>query len=199
MEGFATSTKLLPEQVWALPDLPKAHMKFGCPTGAAMPLAWAHAEYMQLVRSAADGQIFGLISDVSDRYRNRCKVSSLEIWKFNRQVRSVRACEILRIQAGSPFRLRWTLDEWQQFQDTDSTPIGTGHSYVDIHVLPEQRALIRFTFFWTTNARWEGRNFQVNVNVNAKPRCENSIQLGSESQVNVSNGSASIPMLSVKT
>ena len=121
MEGFATSTKLLPEQVWALPDLPKAHMKFGRPTGAAMPLAWAHAEYIQLVRSAADGQIFGLISEVSDRYRNRRKVSSLEIWKFNRQVRSVRAGEILRIQAASPFRLRWTLDEWQQTQDTDST------------------------------------------------------------------------------
>ena len=147
MEGFATSTKLLPEQVWALPDLPKAHMKFGRPTGAAMPLAWAHAEYMQLVRSAADGQIFGLISEVSDRYRNRRKVSSLEIWKFNRQVRSVRAGEILRIQAASPFRLRWTLDEWQQIQDTDSTPIGTGHSYVDIHVLTEAEWSGPFHFF----------------------------------------------------
>ena len=52
-----------------------------------MPLAWAHAEYIQLVRSAADGQVFGLISEVADRYRNRRKAPPLEIWKFNRQVR----------------------------------------------------------------------------------------------------------------
>ena len=71
MERFATSTKLLPEQVWALPDLPKAHMGFGRPTGGAMPLAWAHAEYIKLVRSAADGQVFDLIPEVADRYRNR--------------------------------------------------------------------------------------------------------------------------------
>ena len=56
-----------------------------------MPLAWAHAEYIQLVRSAADGQVFGLISEVADRYRNRRKAPPLEIWKFNRQVRSVRS------------------------------------------------------------------------------------------------------------
>ena len=40
MEGFATSTQLLPEQVWALPDLPQAHMGLGRPTGGAMPLVW---------------------------------------------------------------------------------------------------------------------------------------------------------------
>ena len=36
-----------------------------------MPLAWAHAEYIKLVRSAADGQVFDLIPEVADRYRNR--------------------------------------------------------------------------------------------------------------------------------
>ena len=46
-------------------------MSFGRPTGGAMPLVWAHAEYLQLVRSATDGQVFGLISEVADRYRNR--------------------------------------------------------------------------------------------------------------------------------
>ena len=33
MEAFATSTGLLPEQVWALPSLPQAHMTFGRATG----------------------------------------------------------------------------------------------------------------------------------------------------------------------
>jgi len=88
-------------------------------------------------------------------------VPRLEIWTFNRQVRSVSTGGTLRIQAASSFRLRWTGDEWQRAQDTDSTPIDTGHHYVDIQVPPAQRAPVRFTFFWTVAGRWEGRDFQV--------------------------------------
>lgn len=163
MEGFATSTKLVPEQVWALPDLPNAHMFFGRPTGGAMPLAWAHAEYVKLVRSATDGRVFDLIPEVADRYRRSRKEPPPEIWKFNRQVGSVPAGRPLRIQAASAFRLRWTCDEWKQTHDTDSTAIGTGHEYVDIPVAREQRAPVRFTFFWPNAAHWEGRDFQVGI------------------------------------
>ena len=58
-----------------------------------MPLVWAHAEYLKLVRSAADGQVFDLIPEVAARYRNRRAAPPLEIWKFNRQVRSLPAGE----------------------------------------------------------------------------------------------------------
>ncbi len=162
MEGFATSTQLLPEQVWALPDQPTAHMVFGRPTGGAMPLLWAHSEYLKLVRSAADDQVFDLIPKVADRYRQPRTTAPLEIWKFNRQVRSLSSGAVLRIQAAAAFRLRWTCDEWKQTHDTDSKSIGTGHEYVDIRVLA-QRSPIRFTFFWTAVGRWEGRDFQVQI------------------------------------
>jgi glucoamylase len=168
MESFATSTKLLPEQVWALADRPESHMYLGRPTGGAMPLAWAHAEYIKLVRSAADGQVFDLIPEVTDRYRNRRKAPPMEIWKFNRQVRSVRRGEILRIQAAASFRLHWSCDEWKQSHDTDSASVGTGHEYVDIRVPPGQRAPIRFTFFWTSAGRWEGRDFHVGIDEQRK-------------------------------
>jgi glucoamylase len=126
-----------------------------------MPLAWAHAEYIQLVRSAADGQVGSLISAVADHYRVRRTTSLLEIWKFNRQVRSISAGGTLRIQAASSFRLHWTGDEWQHAHGTDSTAIQTGHHYVDIRVPPAQRAPVRFTFYWKVVGRWEGRDFQV--------------------------------------
>ena len=163
MEGFATPTQLLPEQVWALADQPKAHMKYGRPTGGAMPLAWAHAEYLQLVRSAADGHVFALIQQVADRYRNHRTGVPLEIWKFNRQVRVIPAGGTLRIQASFNFRLHWTCDEWKQASDTDSTAIATGHNFVDIQVKAAQKAPVRFTFFWKTENRWEGRDFQVGI------------------------------------
>ncbi|MCI0457219.1 MAG: glycoside hydrolase family 15 protein, partial [Gemmataceae bacterium] len=163
MEGFATATGLLPEQVWDEPDRPEAHMYLGRPTGSAMPLAWAHAEYLKLVRSVADGQVFDLIPEVADRYRQRQAVKPLELWKFNRQVRAVAPGETLRIQASAQFHLRWTDDEWQSTHDTHSAPTGVGVEFVDVPVLRGQRAPIRFTFFWTGAELWEGRDFQVAV------------------------------------
>ena len=163
MEKFATGTGLLPEQVWDEPDRPEAHLYLGRATGGAMPLAWAHAEYLKLVRSAADGQVFDLIAEVADRYRKRRTVKPLEVWKFNRQPGLMRAGMPLRIQASAPFRLRWTCDEWQRMNDAPSTSTGLGEEFVDIPVSRGQRALIRFTFFWTEADRWERRDFQVSI------------------------------------
>ncbi len=165
MERFATATGLLPEQVWDEPDRPEARMALGRPTGSVMPLAWAHAEYLKLVRSAADGQVFDLIPEVADRYSRRraARLLAPEIWKFNRQVRAMSAGRTLRIQASAPFRLRWSGDEWRNAHDTGSTPTGLGVEFVDVPVALGQRTPIRFTFLWTDVGRWEGRDFQVIV------------------------------------
>ena len=129
-----------------------------------MPLMWAHAEYLKLVRSAADGDVFDLIPEVAARYRNRREAPPLEIWKFNRQVSSLPAGGTLRIQAAAPFQLHWTCNEWHQADDTRSTPTGIeNHEFVDIRVATGQRAPVRFTFFWTTAGHWEGRDFQVGI------------------------------------
>jgi glucoamylase len=51
LEGFATPTHLIPEQIWDEDDRPEQHLKRGRPTGGAVPLLWAHAEYIKLLRS----------------------------------------------------------------------------------------------------------------------------------------------------
>ena len=65
IEGFASATGLLPEQVWDERDQPESHMFLGRPTGSAMPLMWAHAEYIKLLRSVSDGHVFDLIPEVA--------------------------------------------------------------------------------------------------------------------------------------
>jgi glucoamylase len=163
LEKFATGTGLIPEQVWDEPDRPDIHMYLGQPTGSAMPLMWAHAEYIKLLRSLADGRVFDLVPAVADRYRQRRDCVRLEVWKPNRRARSVRAGRTLRIIALDPFRLRWTDDGWQHSQDTPSTGTVLGVEYVDLAVKQEQRVPLGFTFFWTGTERWEGRNYQVKV------------------------------------
>ena len=58
MEAFAGDSLLLPEQVWDVPDIPVRELFLGEASGSARPLVWAHAEYVKLRRSIADGRVF---------------------------------------------------------------------------------------------------------------------------------------------
>lgn len=161
MEGFASPTGLLPEQVWDAPEIPGHHLYPGRPTGAAMPLMWAHAEYVKLLRSLHDRKVFDLIPDVAARYSGKPPGRRLEIWKPNRQVARLKPGTVLRIQAPAQFRLRWSSDEWRTSVDVESQRTGLGIEYVDLAPLPGQKAPFRFTFHWSRPDRWEGRDFEV--------------------------------------
>ena len=120
---------------------------------SAIPLMWAHAEYVKLLRSVVDKRIFDLIDPVAERYRNDKPRPVIEVWKMNRQVRSVPAGALLRVQASSPFVLHWSDDEWKTVKDTASTPTAVGVEYVDIEVAASQTAPLWFTFFWPQESR----------------------------------------------
>ena len=129
-----------------------------------MPLMWAHAEYIKLLRSRADGGVFDLIPEVSRRYlESRAPRRPFEVWKHNRRARSIPAGGLLRIQALEPFTFHWSSDNWSTTHDSFaiSTPIGI--EYVDIEVPSGGTSAIVFTFRYANGDRWEGVNFTVNV------------------------------------
>jgi len=164
IERFASATGLLPEQVWDEQDKPEKYMFLGRPTGSAMPLMWAHAEYIKLLRSASDGRVFDLIPEVAHRYlgdRKSCQL--FEIWKPNRQVRVVKRGYTLRVQVPASFRLHWTGDDWRTVNDKASAPTTFGVEFIDIPITLAQRAPLRFTLFWPERNSWEGRDYLVEV------------------------------------
>ncbi|MGH7877881.1 MAG: glycoside hydrolase family 15 protein [Candidatus Binataceae bacterium] len=163
LESFATATRLLPEQIWDQPDLASAHMVYGKPTGAAMPLMWAHAEYIKLLRSTDDGQVFDRIPEVAERYLRPQRRPPLEVWKFNRQVRAIVAGATLRIQAGAPFTLHWGRGDWSNPVDSPAYNTSIGISFVDLVTSAGETEPLRFTFHWSEGNRWEGRDFAVAV------------------------------------
>ena len=65
-ERFATLGQMMPEQVWDEADRPG--LEKGKPAGSAVPLVWAHAEYLKLLRSTVDGKVFDRIDSVYERY-----------------------------------------------------------------------------------------------------------------------------------
>ena len=162
MEGFASATGLLPEQVWDAADYPEQHMFLGCPTTAAMPLMWAHAEYIKLLRSVRDNKVFDRITAVADRYQSGSFRTDLEIWKPNRQVREIVRGMVLRIQAAGTFMLRWSLDDWRTTTNSTAYPTDLDLSFVDIPIPLAQTDSIQFTFLWE-DGRWEGTNYRVNI------------------------------------
>ncbi len=176
VEKFTSGIGLIPEQIWDAPDLPEQHMFFGRPTGAAIPLNWAHADFIRLLRSISDGKVFDVIEPVAARYRDcaeegrSCKI---EVWKMNRQVRSIDGGVLLRVQASSAFRLRWSTDEWNTSNDSTSITTSLGIEYVDVQTSVTQNSPVRFTFFWPQDNEWQGTNFVVQV----KPVAQSASQI----------------------
>ena len=165
MEGLASNTGLLPEQSWDKADRPEIYAWLGKPTGSAMPLMWAHAEYIKLLRSTADGRVYDAIPEVAKRYLGkRNGRTRFEVWKPTRQVRFMHAGEVLRVHGDAPFTLRWSSDNWKTVNDSPSTQNALQLDYVDIH---GQSAITGtcfcFTFLWTEDNHWEGRNYAVTV------------------------------------
>jgi len=164
LENFSQGIGLMPEQIWDGPDLPNHYLRFGGTTDAAMPLLWAHSEYVKLHRSAADGRVFDLVEAAYERYvQGSGERKSMEVWKSNRQVQTVTAGTLLRIQANSPFLLYWTSDDWQCSTDMRSQGTAIGIEFVDIPLPKKQKNPIRFTFLWLDEDRWEGKDYKVNV------------------------------------
>jgi glucoamylase len=165
MEKLASSTGLLPEQSWDIADQPKIHMFLGRPTGSAMPLMWAHAEYVKLLRSTADGVVFDHIPEVAKRYLGKRRgLKKLEVWKPIRRVRYMRAGETLRIHGDAPFVLHWSADHGATPRTAESCRNILQIDYVDLDEIATQTGmLIEFTFYWIEKRQWEGQNYAVAV------------------------------------
>jgi glucoamylase len=154
---------MLPEQIWDQPDLPKAFMYLGKPCGAAMPLMWAHAEYIKLLRSSRDQRVFDLIDPVAERYLQNNGRKDLEVWKLLRRVRGMTAGNVLRIVLAGDFVLRWSVDGGETEKQADSVSTDLGLSFFDIPTSPQQRAPVQFTFVTTAGAELNGQRFEVSV------------------------------------
>jgi glucoamylase len=164
IEGFANDGKLIPEQVWDAADIPERELFHGRPSGSAMPLAWAHAEHLKLLRSLADGRVFDMPPQPHERYQLTGVKSPHAVWRFNQKCRSFPPNRILRIEIGAAVVVHWTLDEWRTIHDTPSRDSGLGMHFVDIPTAEcTAGSAVVFTFFWPEARRWEGVDYRITV------------------------------------
>jgi glucoamylase len=165
MENFSNQGGMITEQVWDADDLPDGKMKRGCPTGAAMPLCWSHAEYVSLVRSRHDGVCFDRVEPAFQRYVVNPVQSGYEIWNLRHPLRRVPRGKTLRIILAAEATVVWSNDNWTHTNRSDTTrESGLDLWFADFPTTEwPAGSMFTFTCFWERDQRWEGRDWRVSV------------------------------------
>ena len=172
-ERFATVGQMLPEQVWDEADRPDEELWLGQPAGSAMPLVWAHAEYLKLLRSALDGKVFDRIDPVYARYcepeGQKTVRGDLEIFSLRRPIQKIAAGDTLRILDDAQFEVVWTSDNWKTQQTTPSRALGSAGFSAEIApaAIGQQAESgaggLSWTLHWPSQNRWLGYNVSVRI------------------------------------
>ena len=164
IEAQASPGGLIPEQVWDAEDVPKHGLHNGRPAGSAMPLVWAHAEYIKLARSIRERKVFDMPPQPVIRYQTRTTSSKLVAWRFNQKIRTIPAGRNLRIEVLMPATIHWSSDGWKTVTDSKTVDTWLGIHYADLETMGLLAGeSVVFTFFWPEANKWEGADFQVTV------------------------------------
>jgi glucoamylase len=164
IESFANEGGMLPEQIWDAEEIPSKELFFGKATGSAMPLAWAHAEYIKLCRSIKMKQVFDMPPQTKERYIEEKTISDYMVFRFNRKCKTIPQGKDFRIETFAPASVRWSSDNWKTYQDTKSADTGLNIYVTDIpskHLQAGNK--IKFTIFWPETGKWEGVNFEATI------------------------------------
>jgi glucoamylase len=155
---------LIPEQVWDCDDIPARELYNGRPTGSGMPLVWAHAEYVKLLRSLKELRVWDTPPQPVQRYQVQKKVSRFGIWTFEQPRTRIGSGKDLRVDVRAPARVHWSTDNWKTAQEITTTDSGLGVHWALLDVAQcKPGENVQFTFLWLESNSWEGSNFTVSV------------------------------------
>jgi glucoamylase len=164
MAGMASPGGMLPEQVWDGAPIPARRLAFGRPTGSAMPLAWAHAEFVKLLASRGLGRPFDRPDAVWRRYKGRRRASGRAFWSREAAIGAIDAGQRLVLLLPRAAVVHWGADGWQGTADVETVESGLEIQLaeLDTSALTPGQA-IDFTWRDAESGAWEGRDFRVAV------------------------------------
>ncbi|WDR02668.1 glycoside hydrolase family 15 protein [Devosia algicola] len=155
---------LIPEQVWDSEPLPDRGLMPGKPSGSAMPLVWAHGEFLKLLACITTERPTELLDDVDTRYGGTIPEAEVWHWRETSPFQSVPKGRGINIEATEPFILHHSLDDWHHKDDSKSAPGPFG-----MHILAltkDQLAEfdeLKFTFFYPDRDAWRQKDFAIQL------------------------------------
>jgi glucoamylase len=164
MKAVSSPLGLIPEQVWDSDAIAEYDLKPGRPSGSAMPLVWAHSEFIKLCYSKAVGRPVDRPVATWTRYRGVRPKIDHEIWGPNARPRHLRTGNTLSVALKAPARVHWGVNGWKQVQDVDTHDTGLGVHVADLPVAGIVAGeTIQFTFVWRETKMWEGQDYEILV------------------------------------
>ena len=109
---------LIPEQIWDTAAVPAQYLFPGRPAGSAMPLVWAHAEFLKLTKSLRLGHAVDRQQPVWLRYGGNKPHAPRAHWTRHMRIGTIRAGQAFRLIFAEPALVHWGIDDWQQPRDT---------------------------------------------------------------------------------
>ena len=171
IEAQTSPGGLIPEQVWDAAPIPERQLAPGKPTGSAMPLVWAHAEYVKLLRSLADGRVFDMSPHTARRYLAKKWTARCRPWREDSPAASVRAGQTLRLDLPAESIVRYTRDDWKTQAEVATSDTGIGLHVAEISTQGmAPGGTVEFTWRRQADGAWRGRNYDVRIDESRSSR-----------------------------
>jgi glucoamylase len=133
MQRCASAGGLLPEQVWDADPIPSLGLEPGRPSGSAMPLVWAHAEFLKLLVARERGRPIEWLASVEQHFGHRPLARQTDVlskesrpasgrsriwhWRDEIPIATLPADKLLVIEDREPFTLHLGFDGWRRTED----------------------------------------------------------------------------------
>jgi glucoamylase len=164
MTAMASPGGMLPEQVWDADPIPSRRLEPGRPTGSAMPLVWAHAEFIKLMVSRHLGRPVDRPRAVWRRYQGRRPAVRHAFWWPHAPINAFAAGARLAVALPRAALVHWGSDGWHNAMDEPTRDSGLGFHVASLDVerlSPGQRVV--FTWQWGESGAWHNQNYEVAV------------------------------------
>lgn len=161
MARAASLGGLIPEQVWDSPSIPERGLFPGRPTGSAMPLVWAHAEYLKLFLALQQGRPSEWLPVVAERYQSPRSPAALH-WRKDTPYLQIPPGKTLSVEDARPFTLHFSFDGWQGVEELPAAELGLGCFGVRLEpALLQGHRSLEFTRRFEEG--WEGQDHKVEI------------------------------------
>ncbi|TCV89489.1 glycoside hydrolase family 15 protein [Sulfurirhabdus autotrophica] len=155
---------MIPEQVWDSTQIQSLGLYPGRPSGSAMPLVWAHAEYVKLLTSRQLGYPYDRPPATWRRYQGKRPVIQHAIWLAQDPIQEIAAGQTLLVSLFEPSIIHWGIDGWQSSQNTATleTAVGMHVAEIDTKGLHSGQR-VDFTFQSADTGKWLGQDYLIGV------------------------------------
>lgn len=164
MVAMSSSVGMLPEQVWDCKPIRDYRLQPGRPSGSAMPLVWAHSEFIKLCYSRVKGYPVDRPAATWARYEGKRPEVFDTFWGPWYRPRHIRIGDKFSVVLRDPARIHWGSNGWGAIQDTVTSDTGLGVYKASLSLAGLHAGdTVQFTIYWLNKMCWEGQDYEVQL------------------------------------